>query len=391
MSLEIIEILSKLISINTSNEISTLEAVNYIAHILDENDISYEIVKSEKDPLRASIIATIGDNTKPGIVLSGHLDTFGVKTQIKNWETNPFELKIKDNSLIGRGVVDMKGAIACVLSNINFFKQQTIPIHFVLTHDEEGGFSAINQLIQNRFYNKISPHQLGCIVMEPSNLSAIYSHEGYSKYILRIQTSGGKMLQGTQDVNALKYALQVCQKIERIFKNIDWQDKNAENNLNIGKLISGDNAFNIPKEAIIEFQFKYQHEDENKDKFIKHLMMHLHKMRWKAQQKKLFLDINMSPLMSVKPFNGIKHGKLHLAIEKSVPESPTLPFGTEAGYFQEHGINTVILGPGDYKYAHRSNETIYFSDLKRYQKILKNIIFDIQNLKTFMHNNLCNR
>ena len=87
MSLEIIEILSKLISINTSNEISTLEAVNYIAHILDENDISYEIVKSEKDPLRASIIATIGDNTKPGIVLSGHLDTFGVKTQIKNWET----------------------------------------------------------------------------------------------------------------------------------------------------------------------------------------------------------------------------------------------------------------------------------------------------------------
>ena len=61
MSLEIIDILSKLVSINTSSEISTLEAVNYVTQIFKENNISHEIIKSETDPLRASVIATIGD------------------------------------------------------------------------------------------------------------------------------------------------------------------------------------------------------------------------------------------------------------------------------------------------------------------------------------------
>ena len=56
----------------------------------------------------------------------GHSDTVSINN---DWETNPFELTIKDDFMYGRGVCDMKGGIAAFLdalstidiSNINGF------------------------------------------------------------------------------------------------------------------------------------------------------------------------------------------------------------------------------------------------------------------------------
>jgi len=38
-------------------------------------------------------------------------------------------------------------------------------------------------------------------------------------------------------------------------------------------------------------------------------------------------------------------------------------FGTEAGLFQEHGVATVICGPGSIEQAHKPNEFIELSQL----------------------------
>ena len=48
----------------------------------------------------------------------------------------------------------------------------------------------------------------------------------------------------------------------------------------------------------------------------------------------------------------------------------TMPFGTEAGLFQNAGISTVICGPGSIEQAHTVDEYITYDQLKSCLKML---------------------
>ena len=48
----------------------------------------------------------------------------------------------------------------------------------------------------------------------------------------------------------------------------------------------------------------------------------------------------------------------------------TMPFGTEAGLFQNAGISTVICGPGSIDQAHTVDEYITYDQLKSCLKML---------------------
>lgn len=44
----------------------------------------------------------------------------------------------------------------------------------------------------------------------------------------------------------------------------------------------------------------------------------------------------------------------------------SVTYGSEAGYFQSMGSDTVICGPGNIIYAHKPNEFVLMSDLVKY-------------------------
>jgi acetylornithine deacetylase len=48
-------------------------------------------------------------------------------------------------------------------------------------------------------------------------------------------------------------------------------------------------------------------------------------------------------------------------------------FGTEAGLFQEIGISTVVCGPGSIEQAHKIDEFIFLSELKKCLNLLDGI------------------
>lgn len=75
---------------------------------------------------------------KYNICFAGHLD---VVPPGDSWSSDPFKAIVKDGKIYGRGAVDMKGAIACMLASaINTLSilPQDRAISFLLTSDEEG-------------------------------------------------------------------------------------------------------------------------------------------------------------------------------------------------------------------------------------------------------------
>lgn len=322
--MDLLSILKNLISIDTSIEKSTLEAVYFVKQIFDERQLVSKIISYKNDRDRACLIASTGCLASPGLVLSGHLDTYGVSTQIKNWKTNPFNLYVANGTAIGRGVVDMKGAISSALYAIDRLKKINIPVHFILTHDEEGGFKGIKQLVDNNFYGLISPHQYGCIVMEPTQLNAILYHQGYERRKLIFKNLNYKN-DGYEKCNLFK------DKIIDIFRhtsfNVSEHFLQREFNLNIGDIELTDS-----KEAILEYQIKYSPENVSlADKFIKQINVESNKYSYYNSP----LIIENIFKNKVLPFENNTNETFCRTFASLIKlhNDNIMDFGTEAGFF----------------------------------------------------------
>ena len=96
-----------------------------------------------RTPERPNLIARLGGRgEKPPILLYGHVDV--VSTEQQSWQDPPFEGKIHDGFIWGRGALDMKGGIAMMLAAILRARAKGVDlpgdvILAVLSDEEAGG------------------------------------------------------------------------------------------------------------------------------------------------------------------------------------------------------------------------------------------------------------
>jgi succinyl-diaminopimelate desuccinylase len=81
-----------------------------------------------------NLVATRGDGA-PHFGFAGHLD---VVPPGEGWDCDPFEGRIEDGVLTGRGANDMKSAIAAFVAAVARVEQRCGTLSFLITGDEEG-------------------------------------------------------------------------------------------------------------------------------------------------------------------------------------------------------------------------------------------------------------
>ena len=136
-----VELLQRLIRFNTTNPPGNeAECIHCIDTLLTEAGFQTTILAN--DPARPNLIARLAGqgNARP-LLLQGHIDV--VTTEKQDWQQPPFEGKIVDNYLWGRGTLDMKGGVAMMLAALLRAKAEgtSLPGDVVLTllSDEEAG------------------------------------------------------------------------------------------------------------------------------------------------------------------------------------------------------------------------------------------------------------
>ena len=109
-----VEILQRLIQFDTTNPPgNTSDCVLYISGLLSTVGIESKIFT--KKPEYPTLYARIpGGGKAPPLLLYGHLDV--VTTENQKWQQPPFDGKIVDGYIWGRGALDMKGGCAMMLS-----------------------------------------------------------------------------------------------------------------------------------------------------------------------------------------------------------------------------------------------------------------------------------
>lgn len=329
--------------------------LDFVRGWLAEHGISCRILPGPEGD-RANLFATIGDASRPGWVLSGHVDV--VPAGETGWQADPFVLRTHDGRLIGRGACDMKGFVAAVLSAVPDLTAMdlAVPIHIALSYDEEAGCKGVPHLLAA--LPDLCAPPLGAIIGEPTGLVPVLAHKG--KAAMRVSALGVAGHSSRPDLgsNAIHALVPVLAAATAQAAALQAGPRDARfappwSSLQIGTL-SGGQALNIipdRAEARIEARAIAGVDPE-------HLLA---PVRDAARASGAEVEILSSyPALALDAGHSL--AALTARISGHAP-SAAVSFGTEAGLFQQAGIPAIICGPGDIARAHRPEEYLLRDEL----------------------------
>ena len=134
-------LLQKLIQFDTTNPPGNeSECIAFINNLLTQAGVETTLLA--RTPNRPNLIARLpGQGKAAPLLLYGHVDV--VTTQDQQWQHPPFEGKIVDGCVWGRGALDMKGGVAMMLSAFLRAKAENMQpagdILLTIVSDEEAG------------------------------------------------------------------------------------------------------------------------------------------------------------------------------------------------------------------------------------------------------------
>jgi len=197
----------------------TLEAMARVRALLDSESVAYDLrVKDEKMP---NLVATtvFAENDKH-LVLNGHIDVFPVENAA-DWKSGPWSADIRDASIYGRGVADMKvGTTASILTYIYLQRlKESLKGKLTLTvvSDEETlGPNGANHLF-DKYEDEITG--TSCLNGEPSSQYTIrFGEKGAAWVRFSINTPGGHGAYPQRSPNAIDLAFNLIQDLREFTK-----------------------------------------------------------------------------------------------------------------------------------------------------------------------------
>ncbi len=356
----ILTILTDLVKFDSNTTDGVNALAEWIANkYLNPAGVAWRKISSNgRTNLLAIINGDFKDDLSDAIVMSGHIDT--VPGQVNVVES--------DGNLYGRGVADMKFFAAVILHMIPYFKTLTRPVIFAFTADEETDFTGITAVIDYCRQNNITPKY--CIVGEPTNNRISLNNQGLKVYTSTFRGIAAHSSMPSRGSNAIEHAVEF---INHIKQNTDINN-NPKNSItyNIAK-ISGGIADNIiPDECTLMYSFRFATSDEESiiNRAIDDAI--------NVTSQKSHQPIETTEQLHIHAFSN-HDSQLAKHMRQLFPDMDTWPSpgGTEAGFWQSIGADTVIFGCAPIEMAHTDNEHICVADLEPYSNMLKKICENI--------------
>jgi acetylornithine deacetylase len=187
-SMDVVKIAQQMIAIESVTANCNAAICEYQQQLLEELGFELEMLPyvDAQGIAKTCLAARRGPTSTPlgtekaGIGFFAHNDVVSVE----GWNcafSGPFEGMVAEGRLWGRGACDMKGPTAAALAAIARVEpaQQTAPIYFFLTGDEESGMTGARLLADTSAYfaEMVDQRAVG-IIGEPTSLRVVHAHKG---------------------------------------------------------------------------------------------------------------------------------------------------------------------------------------------------------------------
>ena len=320
---------------------------------------------------RSNLFATIGPKNVRGYVLSGHMDV--VPANEPEWSSDPFVLRAQADRLYGRGTSDMKGFLAAALAALPQLasRQLSQPIHFAFSYDEEAGCRGVPHLIKR--LPELCAMPEGAIIGEPSNMRAICAHKGKAAARVEIRGRSGHSSRPDHGLNAIHAMAEVLTDAAAAAGRLalgpfDPAFDPPYSSLQAGTIKGGQAVNIIPDLCVAEFEARAI-AGVSPTALLTPIKKRAESLRSQGLQVTWEL---MSKYPALSLASDAPLAQLLRELTRQEPLA-AVSYGTEAGLYQEAGIDAIICGPGDISRAHRPDEFILLDELIACQSMIETL------------------
>ncbi len=370
------ELLARLVAFDTTSHKSNMGLVRFVQDYLADHGVAAHLIPTA-DGDKASLFATIGPHDRAGVCLSGHTDVVPVEGQA--WTTDPWQLTARDGRLYGRGTTDMKGFLACALAMVPELVRAplAVPVHLAFSYDEETGCHGVRPMIAEMGDRIPRPRMV--FVGEPTSMQVVDAHKGPVRWSIDVTGRAAHSSMAHLGVNAITYAGRLLAEIDALAGELaamppDTRFEPSYPTLQV-TLASGGTATNIvPVSAWLSAELRA----------LPGFDMAAVESRLQAAAARLTSEmkvqapetgITVRQTNAVPPFRADPSSEVvSLALKLAGGnETFAVSYATEAGFFQNAGAPSVVIGPGNIAQAHTADEWIAVSELDKCMDFLRRL------------------
>ncbi|MEN1727662.1 MAG: acetylornithine deacetylase [Pseudomonadota bacterium] len=293
---------------------------------------------------------------EPIVLFNCHLDTVPVG---EGWTRPALELTVEDDRVFGRGVRDIKGAAAALLS---VAEASDGPMAILFSSDEEGaGSCCIRHFLESpehRRYQQV-------VVCEPTGCQAILAHRGF----LSVKGHFSGVMGHSSEFRALQDNANHRMARWTSAALVHCESEAAEGRetcFNLGLVSGGTKSNVIAGDARIHYSARLGPGQSN-DALFNALKGLADASEWATWE----IPFAGPPL----PAGGRDDQAARAFCDRQgLSIGEPVGFWTEASLFSDAGLPALVLGPGDIAQAHAVDEWVTIDQLTRAAGIYKHIV-----------------
>lgn len=378
--LSVVQILSELVAIPSVNPMGGMadDAMCFESRMSDWlvkffNSIGATNERLEVVPGRDNVIARYeSPGSKFTVLLDAHQDT----VPVTGMTIPPFEPRIADGRLWGRGACDVKGGMAAMLFAFQrLIQEQPLGAANVVlscTCDEEATILGITDLVtywssaRGRSTLLNQPPDVA-IIAEPTDLNVVVAHRGVTRFKIRTKGRACHSSDPTQGINAIYRMGRLVTALEEYAENLPRiiapHHLCGSAALSVGRISGGTSVNIVPDECVIEVDRRVT-PGEDPSQVVEAIREFL--------SSRLDFDFEFDePWIQCAALSDAGNSSLASAVLNCVgvvdgPHSAVgVPYGTHASQTCAAGVPSVVFGPGSIQQAHTRDEFIEIAELEK--------------------------
>jgi acetylornithine deacetylase len=356
-------------SVNPTWDQSNQAVIEKLDSWLTDMGFETEVLAIEGYPGKFNLVATIGRGAD-GLILSGHTDT--VPFDDGKWSQSPFALTERDNKLYGLGSCDMKGFFAVVIEALKGIELDKLehPLIIIATADEESSMCGAKAL-KGKF-QKLGRYT---VIGEPTDLRPVRMHKGILMEGIRLIGRSGHSSNPALGVNALEGMHEVMDELLKWRRELQQNYQNPAfeidvPTMNLGHIHGGDNPNRICAECELHIDLRPlpgMAIDSLREDMHKRIEQRLVNSGLKIEMLQLFEGI---PAMETPAESAI----VKAAEELTGYTAQAVAFGTEAPYFNDMNLHSIVMGPGSIRQAHQPDEFMPLDQVNPGIRIIQDLV-----------------
>ncbi len=367
-----------------------------VAELLSSWGIRCEIVQVPRDYviqhipeyvdfLRFILIAKIGTGKGPTLHFNGHYDVVPAGT---GWTVcKPFDPKVIDDKVYGRGACDMKGGIVSILLALKLLtkieNKLNGTVEIALVPDEEiGGATGTGYLVN---VMNIRPDYV--VVAEPTGLDKIViGNKGLVWLMVEVLGKQAHAATPWLGVNAfelgVKFAAAIIDELKRkTEERVSSYEYDIEGG-NRATITFGGDVRSAGKVNVVPGVFAFSIDrrvipEENVDQVEKELVDYLY-----SRASSMNITINVKILQKSPPAVTSPDADIVKKLENAIREVTCIQNvrkvvctgGLDTRYYQVKGCQAVTYGPGDVSCAHQADEYVSIRDVLTVTKVYLKLV-----------------